>query len=81
MISKITSVPAETIQRIAREFAQNATIGSTVEINGRTLPLRPAAYNYYRGAQGHKTGSMTNHSFKLVNMLVGKPMALRMIPE
>ena len=71
MISKITSVPAETIQRIAREFAQNATIGSTVEINGRTLPLRPAAYNYYRGAQGHKTGSMTNHSFKLVNMLVG----------
>lgn len=70
-ISKITTVPAGTIQRIAREFAEAATIGATINIEGRDLPLRPAAYNYYRGAQGHKTGTMTNHSFKLVNFLVG----------
>lgn len=69
--SEITTVPADTIRRIAREFAKAASIGSTVTIDGRTLPLRPAAYNYYRGAQGHKSGSMSNHSYKLVNFLVG----------
>lgn len=70
-MSKITTVPAETIQRIARELAKAAQIGSTIKIEGRSLPLRPAAYNYYRGAQGHKYGSMANHSFKLVNFLLG----------
>ena len=70
-MSEITTVPPETIQRIAREFAKAASIGSTIVIDGRTLPLRPAAYNYYRGAQGHKLGSMANHAYKLVNFLVG----------
>jgi len=70
-MSEITMVPADTITRIAREFADAAKIGSTIEIEGRTLPFRPAAYNWYRGAQGRKYGSMTNHTFKLVNMLVG----------
>ncbi|MCG8632583.1 MAG: molybdopterin-dependent oxidoreductase [Desulfobacterales bacterium] len=70
-ISEITTVPAETIQRIARDFAKAASIGSTITIDGRELPYRPAAYNYYRGAQGHKTGTMTNHAFKLVNFLIG----------
>ncbi len=71
-IEKITTVPAETIRRIAREFAAAAQIGATIKVeDGRTLPLRPAAYNYYRGAQGHKHGAQTNHSFKLVNMLIG----------
>ena len=70
-ISKITTVPADTITRIAHEFAEAAQIGSTINIEGRTLPYRPSAYNYYRGAQGRKFGSMTNHAFKLVNMLIG----------
>lgn len=70
-VSEITTVPADTIQRIAREFAKAANIGATINIDGRDLPLRPAAYNYYRGAQAHKTGSMCNHSYKLVNFLVG----------
>jgi len=70
-ISELTTVPAETIRRIARELADAAQIGSTIKIDGRTLPFRPAAFNYYRGAQGRKYGSMTNHSFKLLNMLLG----------
>lgn len=67
----ITTVPAATTRRIAREFAKAAQIGSFIEIEGRLLPLRPAAYNYYRGAQGHKYSAMANHAFKLVNFLVG----------
>ncbi len=70
-MSEITTVPTETIERIAREFATAAQIGSTIRIDGRSMPFRPAAFNYYRGAQGHKNGSLTNHCFKLVNMLVG----------
>ncbi|MBN9460508.1 MAG: molybdopterin-dependent oxidoreductase [Burkholderiales bacterium] len=68
---RVTTVPAATVQRIAREFAKAARIGSFIEIEGCLLPLRPAAYNYYRGAQGHKFSAMANHSFKLVNFLVG----------
>ncbi len=70
-ISEITTVPADVIRKVSRDFAKEASIGSTIEIDGRTLPLRPAALNYYRGAQGHKKGSQTNHAMKLVNMLVG----------
>ena len=70
-MSQITDVPAETITRIAHEFHQAAKIGATIHIEGRDLPLRPAAFNYYRGAQGRKYGSMSNHSYKLVNFLVG----------
>lgn len=70
-MSEVTTVPADTIRRIAREFAKAAQIGSFIEIEGRILPLRPAAYNYYRGAQGHKYSTMANHAFKLVNFLVG----------
>ncbi|WP_222428779.1 molybdopterin-dependent oxidoreductase [Denitratisoma sp. DHT3] len=70
-MSAVTTVPAETIRRIAREFAKAAQIGSFIEIGDRILPLRPAAYNYYRGAQGHKYSAMANQAFKLVNFLVG----------
>jgi len=70
-MEKLTTVPAKTTWRIAREFAAAATIGATIDIDGRTLPLRPAGYNYYRGAQGHKHGFQTNHSFKMVNFMVG----------
>lgn len=71
-IEKLTTVPAATVRRIAREFAKEARIGDTITLaDGRTVPLRPAAYNYYRGAQGRKTGMMTNQAFQLVNMLIG----------
>lgn len=71
-MEKYTTVPAATVWRIAREFAKEARIGETITLpDGRTVPYRPAAYNYYRGAQGHKTGMQTNQAFQLVNMLVG----------
>ncbi len=70
-MEKVTTVPAETTRRIAREFSAAADIGATIEIDGRTMPLRPAGYNYYRGAQGHKHGFQTNHAFKMVNFMVG----------
>ena len=72
-MEKICTVPADTMRRIARELYDAAEIarGSTIEIDGRVMPLRPAAYNYYRGAQGHKLGFQTNHAFKMVNFMLG----------
>ena len=70
-MSEVSTVPADTIRRIAREFVEAAQIGATIKIEGKTYPLRPAAINFYRGAQSHANGLFDNLAFKLVNMLVG----------
>jgi len=70
-MAEITTVPASTIRRIAKEFVDAAQIGATIEIEGKTYPLRPAALNYYRGSQSHGNGLFDNMTFKLFNMLVG----------
>ncbi len=70
-MSRITTVPADTIRRIAREFVEAAQIGATIEIEGKTYPYRPAALNYYRGSQSHANGLFDNMTYKLFNMLVG----------
>jgi anaerobic selenocysteine-containing dehydrogenase len=68
---KITTVPAETTRRIAKEFGEAAQIGSTITIDGEVYPHRPVGFNWYRGAQSHKYGTMDNQSYILLNMLVG----------
>ena len=68
---KITTVPADTIRRIAKEFGEAAQIGSSTTIEGEVYPYRPVSFNWYRGAQGHKFGTFDNQAFILLNMLVG----------
>lgn len=70
-VAKITTVPAATIRRIAKEFVDAAQIGASIEMDGKTYPYRPAALNYYRGSQSHGNGLFDNITFKLFNMLVG----------
>ncbi len=70
-MSEVSTVPAETIRRIAKEFVEAAQIGATIEIQGKTYPFRPAALNYYRGSQSHANGLFDNLTFKMINMLVG----------
>ena len=70
-MSQVTTVPADTIRKIAKEFVEAAQIGATIEIQGKTYPYRPAALNYYRGSQSHANGLFDNLTFKLFNMLVG----------
>jgi phenylacetyl-CoA:acceptor oxidoreductase len=41
--AEICGVPADTIRRVATEFVEHAQVGATIEIEGRRLPLRPAA--------------------------------------
>ncbi|MEW6262290.1 MAG: molybdopterin-dependent oxidoreductase [Thermodesulfobacteriota bacterium] len=70
-VQEITTVPRETIRRVAREFAEAARIGATIEIEGQTLPLRPAALEFKRGVSHHKNSFFNVFSLQLLNIVLG----------
>ncbi|MDY6972396.1 MAG: molybdopterin-dependent oxidoreductase [Thermodesulfobacteriota bacterium] len=67
----ISTVPATTIRRIAKEYGENARIGSTIEIDGVILPYRPVSCAIFRGGSGHSNGFHTFMAVDLLNHLVG----------
>ena len=67
----ITTVPAANIRRIAGEFGHEARIGSTIVVEGVTLPYRPVAAIAFRGSQGHMNSLYNFLSIDLLNELVG----------
>ncbi|MBI4492616.1 MAG: molybdopterin-dependent oxidoreductase [Chloroflexi bacterium] len=69
--AEITSVPAETIRRVARDLAEAASIGSTIRLEGHELPLRPAAVIWYRGISAHKHAMLNGMSVGQINLLLG----------
>lgn len=69
--AKITTVPAHTIRRIAREWIDNAQIGSTITIDGKNYPFRPVSSVYFGGLQGHTNGPHAVAAVDLLNELVG----------
>ena len=70
-VSSITTIPAETIRRLAHEFGAAAQIGSTIMIEGHELPYRPAAVSWYRGAIAHKHAMLTGLAIQFLNVVVG----------
>lgn len=68
---KITTIPAANLRRIAEEFAREARIGSTIVIEGVTLPYRPVAAIAFRGNQGHRNSVYNFLAVDLLNHLVG----------
>jgi len=71
MAAEASTVPAETIHRIATEFATEARVGSTIAIDGYTLPYRPVAAIVFRGGQGHENSYHTCYAISLLSALVG----------
>ncbi|MDP7655441.1 MAG: molybdopterin dinucleotide binding domain-containing protein, partial [Roseibacillus sp.] len=71
MASEITSIPAETIRRVAREFGAAAHIGSTIRMEGHVFPFRPAAVCWYRGVSAHKHSMLNGMSVGHLNVLIG----------
>jgi len=69
--SEISTVPASTIRRIATEMAENAMIGSTIEISDVKLPYRPVAIAQFRGGQAHSNGYHTYQAADLLVQLLG----------
>ncbi|MBI2873806.1 MAG: molybdopterin-dependent oxidoreductase [Firmicutes bacterium] len=70
-VEEITTIPAPTIRRIAREFGEAARIGSTIVIDGKELPYRPAHVDWSRGAVAHKHAMLTGVAIQLLNTVIG----------
>ena len=70
-VAERTAVPAETIRRIATEFAKAARIGETITIDGKELPFRPVATYNIRSAGTHKNGFHTIYAMDLLNQIMG----------
>ena len=68
---KITTIPARTIRKIAREFGEAARIGSKIVIDGKELPYRPVSAIYFRGSQGHKNSLYNCIAIDTLNHVVG----------
>jgi anaerobic selenocysteine-containing dehydrogenase len=66
-----TTVPAETVRRVARDFVAAADVHATVELDGFEFPLRPAVIKSERGAYSTTHGAYQHFAVKLVAGLVG----------
>jgi len=71
MAAEVSTVPAKTIRRIAKEFGEAASIGSTIEIKGKTLPFRPVSSVIFRGGEGHTNSMHTCLATHMLNVIVG----------
>jgi anaerobic selenocysteine-containing dehydrogenase len=69
--SEISTVPASTIRRIASDFAHAAQIGSTIEIEGKTLPFRPVGTMHIRSAGTHQNGTHALWAIDMLQQVVG----------
>ncbi|MFC1902090.1 molybdopterin-dependent oxidoreductase [Chloroflexota bacterium] len=69
--SEVSTVPADTIRRLARELVDEAKIGSYIEIAGIQVPYRPACVVGYRGMQTHQNSFHQYSAMHLINILLG----------
>jgi anaerobic selenocysteine-containing dehydrogenase len=70
-VEEVTTVPAATVCRLAREFGEAARIGETIEIDGVELPYRPASVVWYRGLSAHKHSMLNGLAITLLPTIVG----------
>ncbi len=66
----VCGIPADAIRRVALELGQNAMIGSTIQVDGATLPYRPVACMAYHMAQ-QELGFQALRAMIMVFMLLG----------
>ena len=70
-VSEITTVPADTIRRIARELGDAASIGSTIKVDGVELPYRPVSIVWYRGLSAHRHSYLAGFAAVMLPTLLG----------
>ncbi|MBI2185484.1 MAG: molybdopterin-dependent oxidoreductase, partial [Thaumarchaeota archaeon] len=71
MAAEITSIPEETIRRIAKELGEAACIGKTIVVDGMELPYRPVSVVWYRGISAHKHAYLTGFAAMMIPTLLG----------
>lgn len=67
----ITTVSADTIRQIAKEFGEAAKIGETIDIDGVTMRYRPVSTDFFSGVSRHKHSTLSVQAIMLPNVLVG----------
>ncbi len=67
----ICTIPAAKIREIAKELVDNAMIGSTITIDGHTLPYRPVAIYVMRGANCNPLNTEVYKSFSMIQLCLG----------
>jgi phenylacetyl-CoA:acceptor oxidoreductase len=67
----ICEVPVSTIRRLAREWVENAQIGSTIEIEGEILPYRPVCVNLGKSVNNGIGGYQCVWASHMLSVLVG----------
>ena len=72
---EITTVPADTTRRIAKEFGEAACIGQTEVVDGIEVPYRPVAVDTFSGIARHKHGFITHWAILQLNNIVGSTFA------
>ncbi|MFQ5657676.1 MAG: molybdopterin-dependent oxidoreductase, partial [Candidatus Methylomirabilales bacterium] len=66
----ICGIPADTIRRVARELGEQAMIGSTIVVDGLSLPYRPVSAMGYHMSQ-QELGFQAWRAMLMVFMLLG----------
>jgi len=69
--AQVSGVPEKKIRSVAMEFAEAASIGSTIVIDGHVLPYRPVSAVIFRGGQGHENSYHTCAAVSLLNQIMG----------
>lgn len=70
-VSGITTIPAETIRRLAKEIGEAACVGQTIEIDGKVLPYRPFSFVWYRGLSAHKHSFLAGMAAMMLPTILG----------
>ena len=71
-VETISTVPAQTLRRLAREFGATAQVGATIRIGGARMPFRPVcSFADSRGSTCHTQGVWTGTAIQLLNVMVG----------
>ena len=70
-VSEVTTIPSETLKRIARELGEAASIGSTITVDGVEMPHRPVAVVWYRGLSAHRHSYLAGLAAMLLATLLG----------
>ena len=68
---KETTIPADKIRAVTREFGETANIGGTIVIDGVAFPYRPVAVDCFSGMTRHKNGWQNMWALFSLNTLVG----------
>ncbi len=69
--SNITTIPVETIRRVARELGEAACIGQTITIDGKELPYRPVSVVWYRGLSAHRHSFLSGLAMMMIPTILG----------